>query len=93
MIGALAAVGLAVTGDDGRVVQIQQQPDDLTGPESVARVRQAGVDEIRWGNEIVTSGTVDVGKHLRPNLRGGRIVLFVEPAQSEPHRWTAVRQL
>jgi tRNA(Ile2) C34 agmatinyltransferase TiaS len=93
VIGALAAVGLAVTGDDGRVVQIQQQPDDLTGPESVARIRQAGVDEIRWGNEIVTSGTVDVGKHLRPNLRGGRILLFVEPSQSEPDRWTAVRQL
>ena len=93
VIGALAAVGLAVTGDDGRVVQIQQKPDDLTGPNSVAKILGAGVDEIRHGNEIVTKGTVDVGKHLRPNLRGGRIVLSVEPSPCEPKGWAAIRQL
>ncbi len=91
VIGALAAIGLAATGDDGRVVQIQQRPDDLSGPESVAKIHQAGVDEIRHGDRIVVSGTVDVGIHLRPNLRGHRIVLFVEPTQGEPEGWTAIR--
>jgi hypothetical protein len=28
---------------------------------------------------------------LRPNLRGGWIVLFVEPAASAAHQWQAVR--
>ena len=93
VIGALAAIGLAVTGDDGRVVQIRQQADSLVGPASVERVHLAGVDEIRSGNEILTSGTVDVGKHLRPNLRDGRIVLFVETSKRGPADWTAVRHL
>jgi hypothetical protein len=38
---------------------------------------------------------VDIGKRLRPSYRGGRVVLFVEPAVgdgggSEPH-WHALK--
>jgi len=93
VIGALAAVGLAVTGDDGRVVQIHQRPDELTGPASVEAIQRAGVDEIRHEGRVVTCGVVDVGKHLRPNLRGGRIVLFVEPSATAAGPWTALRVL
>jgi hypothetical protein len=40
----------------------------------------------------VEFGTVDIGKHLRPSLRGGRVVLFVErvsaPSATE---WRALK--
>lgn len=79
VIGALAAVGLAATGDDGRLVQIGEWPDDLSGRCSVDRLHERGVEvrDLKTERRIET-GTVDVGKHLRPNLRGGRTVLFVQ---------------
>ena len=96
VIGALAAVGLAATGDDGRIVQIRGYPDDLSGLQNVDALRSRGVDELRCcrSGRCVHEGTVDVGKHLRPNLRGGRIVLFVEPDAGDPpgeRYWRAVR--
>jgi hypothetical protein len=36
----------------------------------------------------VLTGRIDIGKRLRPNLRGGRAVLFVSPQGSN---WEAVR--
>jgi hypothetical protein len=78
VIGALAAVGLAAGGNDGRVVQIAAWPDDLSGPQSIASLQARGV-EVRpmVPREAVACGLVDVGKHLRPNVREGRIVLLV----------------
>jgi hypothetical protein len=95
VIGALAAVGLAVTGDDGRVVQMGGWPDDLTGPQPLERIRARGV-EVRDVNThvAVSEGVIDIGKRLRPNCREKRIVLFVEPVPSEDHApvaWRAVR--
>jgi hypothetical protein len=95
VIGALAAVGLVAEGNDGRVVQIGAWPDDLTGRQDIETLRVRGV-EVRClqRGTPVRSGTVDVGKHLRPNYRQHRIVLFVQPAPGERHgtsRWCAVR--
>ena len=91
VIGALAAVGLIAEGNDGRVVQIGGWADDLAGREDVAAVRERNV-EVRCleSEREVKSGTIDVGKHLRPNYRGGKIVLF---AQSLPETsdWQAIR--
>ena len=44
-----------------------------------------GVDEIRCAesNEPITSGWIDVGKHLRPNRRRHRVVLFVSPTDHD----------
>jgi tRNA(Ile2) C34 agmatinyltransferase TiaS len=65
VIGALAAVGLLATGNDGRIVNLGTWPDDLSG-----------------------SQDVDVGKHLRPNYRDGRAVVFVV---ADSTFWRAVR--
>jgi hypothetical protein len=107
VIGALAAIGLAATGDDGRIVQWNEWPDDLSGPTPVKELKQRGI-EVRLlegsaaslprptqteGNEL-TAGVVDVGKHARPNLRSGRAVLFVrrnEPATHSAAEWMAGR--
>jgi len=79
VIGALAAIGLATTENDGRIVQLGEWPEELSGPQSVAQINQRGVivREVQSNSEI-TQGTIDVGKKLRPNLRDGSAVLFVE---------------
>jgi len=93
VIGALAAVGLAATGDDGRVVQIGGIEDEPGGIQPIATLREIGVRVVdHEANTQLYEGRVDVGKKLRPNLRGGRHVLFVEhsrePAECE---WKAVK--
>lgn len=94
MIGALAAVGLAVTQDDGRVVVHGEWSDDLCGVQPVAAIASRGIlvrsDQT---GEAVTEGEIDVGKHLRPNLRDGRVVLFAEQIEiPDGPAWRAVRK-
>ncbi len=98
VIGALAGVALLAGGEDGRVVHVAgwHWPDSFTGPQTVEDILARGVEEIRVcdGVSRVERGTVDVGKHLRPNYRGGRIVLFVESTEGAPangHRWRACK--
>lgn len=93
VIGALSAVGLASTGDDGRVVEVDGLPDDLSGVATVEQIAARGVQQIRCraSGQLIVDGRVDVGKHLRPNLRGDRVVLIVETHESGC--WQAVREL
>jgi hypothetical protein len=84
IIGALAAVGLAMQGNDGRVVQLGESADDLSGRQSVETLQTLGVSvRCHADNQPITTGFVDVGKKLRPNLRDRRFVLFVEPNTTE----------
>jgi hypothetical protein len=95
VIGALAAVGLAAEGNDGRVVQIGSWPDDLAGLQSIETLGARGV-EVRCleTDSLVNTGTVDVGKRLRPNCRQNKVVLFARPGPGGCHatsHWSAVR--
>jgi hypothetical protein len=83
VIGALAAVGLVAGGDDGRVVHLASWPypdDAFSGRRTIDEIHSRGVHEIRSleNNERIFEGPVDIGKHLRPNWRKGRIVLYVD---------------
>jgi len=80
VIGALAAVGLVAGGNDGRVVNIGNHPDELAGQQDVSLLLRRGVAEVRLvdSGKVVRQGKIDVGKRLRPNYRNGQIVLFVE---------------
>jgi hypothetical protein len=94
IIGALAAVALAAGGDHGRVVHVDEWPwpDAFTGVQSVAAIRDRGIADIRvTTGEAFSGDEVDVGKHLRPNWRGGRIVLFVSPPETLGSPWRAQR--
>jgi hypothetical protein len=98
VVGALAAVGLIAGGDDGRVVQLSHWPypdDAFTGPCGIDDLHARGIDEVRIleSGEQITRGSVDIGKHLRPNLRGGRIVLYVNASndRSAGASWQAVK--
>jgi len=94
VIGALAAIALIAGGNDGRVVHVDDWPwpDDFSGPQAVAAIAARGVADIRTeGGEPFTGEMLDVGKHLRPNWRGGRMVLFVEPPAEAGSLWRATR--
>jgi hypothetical protein len=90
IIGALAAVALAAGGNDGRVVHVGDWPwpDPFCGVQPVAAIRDRGVAEVRTTTgDAFTGDRIDVGKHLRPNWRDGRIVLFVAPPEAPGEPW------
>lgn len=97
VIGALAAIGLASTEDDGRIVQLGEWPDDLSGSQAVNALTERGVRVCEMETErVLTDGSVDVGKHLRPNVRNGGAVLFVESphdAADQPTRHASEKLL
>ena len=95
VIGALAAAGLAATGNDGRFVHVGAVRE-LVGPQSIEVILAAGVAEVRDLNEHpILEGTVAVGgndsshRHapiqgrLRPAMREGKPILYVEPGNPD----------
>lgn len=77
VIGALAGVGLAAGGEDGRYVLVGTMRE-LSGLQPVDAVLAAGVDELRTlDGQQITEGMVQATK-LRPARRGGRPVAFVQ---------------
>lgn len=91
IIGSLAAVGLAAAGNDGRIIQWGNWPDDLSFEQSIAALRQREITvcDQETGAEV-QQGIVHVGKHLRPNFRGDQAVLFVR-RDSPEGPWIAVK--
>lgn len=79
VIGALAAVGLAASGEDGRYPLVGRSRE-LAGLQPVAVLLAAGVAAVQTRDgRPVTSGLVQCDK-LRPARRGGRPILVVEQA-------------
>ncbi|HEV3418551.1 MAG TPA: hypothetical protein VG056_17135 [Pirellulales bacterium] len=96
VIGALAAVGLINTRNDGRVIYLGSALVDhfeVSGIHDVDELFGFGVEEVRCraDQELVTTGSVDVGKRLRPNYRSGKVVLYVSRRYGEPVDWLAER--
>jgi tRNA(Ile2) C34 agmatinyltransferase TiaS len=89
MIGALAAVGLAATGEDGRFIWVGQIRD-LRGVQPVEALMAAGIAGVQTlAGEAVTGGLINTADKIRPALRGGQPVLLVEPAGMH---WRAVQR-
>lgn len=77
VIGALAAVGLAFAGNDGRYVLVKSIRD-LKGLQPVSAALDAGVFAVKtMDGQLVTNGLVLADK-LRPARRNGKPILFVE---------------
>jgi tRNA(Ile2) C34 agmatinyltransferase TiaS len=82
VIGALAAVGLAAGGEDGRYVMIGNSRE-LTGSQPISVVLATGVAAVQTvDGQQITEGLVQSEK-MRPARRGGRPVLFVEQSGDE----------
>ena len=78
IIGALAGLGLAATGNDGRYVLLGNLRG-LSGDIPVGKLLESGIARVcmRSGEEI-KNGTVRVKKFPKPSIRGGKPVLFAE---------------
>jgi hypothetical protein len=78
VIGALAGVGLASLGCDGRFL-LRGRNRELQGTRSVAEILGAGIDEVvTLQGKSLTDGQVRVPKNATPSFIRGRAVLFVE---------------
>lgn len=83
-IGALAAVGLRASGDDGRVLWLDGLRE-LAGVWRVSNLIDAlpGVAvETLDGRAAARDDRVALGDWVRPIIRGGRIVVLVEPDEN-----------
>jgi len=77
VIGALAAVGLAAGGEDGRYVLVGRLRA-LTGLQPVPALLEAGIAAVQTlDGQPVTTGLVQTDK-LRPARRNGRPIAVVE---------------
>jgi len=77
VIGALAAVGLAAGGDDGRYVLVGHSRD-LAGLQPVPALLEAGITAVQTlDGQPVIDGLVQTDK-LRPARRGGRPIAVVQ---------------
>jgi tRNA(Ile2) C34 agmatinyltransferase TiaS len=89
VIGALASVGLAATGDDGRFILIGAARD-LEGTQTVQTILASGIVQVRTvDGQPLTDGLVETGK-LRPAFREGRPILFVT-RDVERDLWLPIR--
>lgn len=81
MIGALSAVGLRRTGQDGRVAW-RPGVRETTGVVTAGYLREhTGIDVIReyqGDTSIADSDSIDVGRWPRPVLQDGQAVLLIE---------------
>jgi hypothetical protein len=77
VIGALAAVGLAATGEDGRYVLVGRSRE-LSGLQPVPVLLAAGIVAVQTlDGQPVTDGLVQTDK-LRPARRGSQPIAVVE---------------
>jgi len=88
-IGALAAVGLAAGGDDGRCVHLGRIRE-AGDTETVARILDTGVDGVVDTNRVAldSTETICIESWLRPQLIGRKAILVVE--KNDGNTWEPV---
>jgi hypothetical protein len=91
VIGALAAVGLAASGQDGRFLLVGTMRE-LAGVQPLGVVLAAGISEVRqMDGRRLEAGLIDTcGGKLRPALRSGRAILYVQ-RQADEQPWQPVK--
>jgi tRNA(Ile2) C34 agmatinyltransferase TiaS len=90
VIGALAGVGLAATGEDGRFILVGTARE-LDGVQTVQTVLGSGISQVRsMDGQLLQDGMIDTGGRLRPAFREGRPILFVTQ-ENDPSFWVQVK--
>jgi hypothetical protein len=78
IIGAVAGIGLASLGNDGRFL-LKGKNRELTGLRTVSEVVDAGIDQIlTLQGDTVVEGKIKIPKNATPSFIHGKAVLFVE---------------
>lgn len=91
VIGALAGVGLAATGEDGRFVLIGKSRE-VEGMVSVETVIDCGIAQVRTTDgQILKEGLVETSGKLRPALRSNQPILFVTKQEGDQPVWLPVK--
>jgi hypothetical protein len=91
VIGALAGVGLAATGEDGRFVLVGRSRE-LAGVQPVQAILEHGIAQVRTTDGVsLQEGLVETSGKLRPALRGKQPVLVVEPQEGNPSIWLPLK--
>lgn len=92
VVGAVAAVGLRASGDDGRFIELQGIRE-VEGIVSVGGIKaKTAITSVLASDsvELADDSTVDTQSWLRPRLVRGRAVLVVEPHPNIPGGWISV---
>lgn len=96
VIGALAAVGLRESGDDGRFVDLRGARY-LEGVVRVAQLKRLGaIDKVQdeEGQILADEEWVNTLGRVRPSLKGGEVVLWVRKVTAEgTSEWQPVEAL
>ena len=91
VIGALASVSLAATGEDGRFVLVGRSRE-LEGAQSVQAIVDCGIAEVRTTDgQRLNDGLIQTVGKLRPALRDHKAILFVTRQADDPSTWVSVK--
>jgi hypothetical protein len=78
VIGAVAGIGLASLGNDGRFL-LKGKNRELSGIRSISEIINAGIDQIVTSQgDAIKEGKVRIPKNATPSFIHGKAVLFVE---------------
>jgi hypothetical protein len=78
IIGAVAGIGLASLGNDGRFL-LKGKNRELGGIRSISEIISAGIDQVVTPQgDIIKEGKVRIPKNATPSFIHGKAVLFVE---------------
>lgn len=83
VIGSMAGLGLAYTGNDGRFL-LKGSIRDLLGPQPVEKLIEAGIDAVyTLDGKLITDGVIlnDENKSVKPCPINGKCVLFVDDSE------------
>ena len=91
VICALAGIGLAATGEDGRFLLIGNARE-LHGVQTVQAILASGIAQVRTADgQVLNKGLINTEGKLRPAFRGNRAVLVVARQQGDPPLWTPIK--
>jgi hypothetical protein len=78
VIGAVAGIGLASLGNDGRFL-LKCKNRELGGIKSISEIISAGIDQVVTPQgDIINEGNIRIPKNATPSFIQGKAVLFVE---------------
>lgn len=79
VIGAVAGIGLASMGNDGRFLMKGRARDLKHSVRTLSEVLASGIDQVMTlDGRLVSCGRIDLNRSANPSFVHGRAVLFVE---------------